>query len=106
MFWVPLAVVAAFIVGFFAGDRFGEKHTERRWTEAVARSNDDAARAAALHIQCQQGRIGDSENAGRLLSIIAGLKRGYCWCSVMPRKPSENHAPACIAAANAVGEKL
>lgn len=55
---------------------------------------------------CQQGRIGDAENAGRLLSIIANLKRGACWCSFQPRRPSETHAPSCIAAAEAVGEQL
>jgi hypothetical protein len=101
-----LCAVASFVAGFLAGDKYGTQDTERRWTEAVARAADARDRARELQADCQRGRIGDAENIGRLLSLIESLKRGYCWCSVLKRKDSESHAPACIAAAKAVGETL
>jgi hypothetical protein len=35
-----LAIIAAFVAGFWLGGRFGTKDTERRWSEAVARAED------------------------------------------------------------------
>lgn len=54
---------------------------------------------------CRIARIGDAENIGRLLGIIASLKRGTCWCEMGIGNPMVNsHSDACKAAAEAVGE--
>jgi hypothetical protein len=55
--------------------------------------------------ECQEGRIWDAENAGRLLGIIASLKTGSCWCQMGIGNPMvDSHSEACKAAAEAVGE--
>lgn len=57
--------------------------------------------------ELQVARIGDSENIGRLLSIIASLKTGSCWCSMGIGNPMvKSHTDACKAAAEAVGHML
>jgi hypothetical protein len=100
--------VASFVAGFFAGDSVGTKDTERRWTEAVARAADARDRASELHRECQRNRIGDAENAGRLLGIISRLKSGSCWCGIGIGNPmvTGSHSEACKAAAEAVGAQL
>lgn len=56
---------------------------------------------------CRQGRIGDAEHIGRLLTVISGLKTGSCWCAMGIGHPSvQEHSLVCKAAAIAVGEKL
>lgn len=56
---------------------------------------------------CQRGRIGDAEHAGRLLSVIAGLKQGSCWCPMGIGHPAmKSHSEACLAAATALGALL
>jgi hypothetical protein len=114
--------VASFVVGFFAGDSVGTKDTERRWTESVARAADARDRADTIagnaldeirrltsaHADCQRNRIGDAENAGRLLGIISKLKSGTCWCGIGIGNPmvTGSHSEACKAAAEAVGVRL
>ncbi len=76
---------------------------------AVSRSDDQQRlfQLEAALLECQRNRVGDTEQAGRLLGIIAKLKHGTCWCGMGLGHPSvSRHSDICKAAAEAVGAQL
>jgi hypothetical protein len=112
--------VASFVVGFLSGDSLGTKDTERRWSEAVARS-DYRGRLARQSVEisealsiagCPAMPLPQAvrlliEQRDRLLALIYRLKKGTCWCDFGIGNPSApGHSPHCRAAAAAVGETL